>query len=178
MILTYGRESLEDSSSTSSLDADFGPAPPTHSSVTPSKLVQPSEADKYTSDERVQDKASGRVERDAWMTMPPTQDDLSSRLDPTKLRARKFNTGRGAAAVAGSSSGKDAASVWTETPEQKRKRLADEVMGVAGKGEDGNRRPAPGKHGRKSGERDDAEKRKTVKRIQEHTVSATVNFSY
>jgi len=49
-------------------------------------------------------------------------------MDPTKQRARKFNTGKGAKGPAGPG-GMD--SSWTETPEQKRKRLADEVMGVA-----------------------------------------------
>jgi hypothetical protein len=58
------------------------------------------------------------------MTMPPTQDDLAARLDPTKQRARKFNTGKSAGGGGGMSS------AWTETPEQKLKRLQDEAMGI------------------------------------------------
>lgn len=60
--------------------------------------------------------------------MPPKQDDLAARLDPTKQRPRAFNTGKGARGpnVVG-----DDSSAWNETPEQKQKRLADEMMGVA-----------------------------------------------
>lgn len=71
-----------------------------------------------------------KVRRDEWMTMPPTQDDLAARMDPSKIRARGFNTGKGARARA-AGDGNDGSSTWHETPEQKRKRLADEVMGVA-----------------------------------------------
>jgi len=69
-----------------------------------------------------------KTTRDEWMMIPPKQDDLAARMDPTKQRARKFNTGKGAKGPAGPG-GMD--SSWTETPDQKRKRLADEVMGVA-----------------------------------------------
>jgi hypothetical protein len=58
------------------------------------------------------------------MTMPPTQDDLAARMDPTKTRARKFNSGKSAGTTGGMSS------AWTETPEQKLKRLQDEAMGI------------------------------------------------
>lgn len=64
--------------------------------------------------------------RDDWMTMPPKQDDLSARMDPTKIRARGFNSGKGA--QSGKTNGPD--TLWTETPEQKRKRLQDEVLGI------------------------------------------------
>ena len=57
--------------------------------------------------------------------MPPTQDDLAARMDPTKMRARKFNSGKSAASSGGMSS------AWTETPEQKLKRLQDEAMGIS-----------------------------------------------
>lgn len=63
--------------------------------------------------------------RDEWMTMPPTQDDLAARMDPTKQRAKGFNTGKSANS---SSSGPSA--MWTETPEERRKRLENEVMGI------------------------------------------------
>lgn len=59
------------------------------------------------------------------MTLPPTQDDLAARMDPTKMRARKFNTGKSAGNAGGMSS------AWTETPEQKLKRLQDEALGIA-----------------------------------------------
>jgi hypothetical protein len=67
------------------------------------------------------------VQRDSWMTMPPTQDDLAARMDPTKMRARKFNTGKSTA----NSGGAAGMNIWTETPEQKLKRLQDEAMGIS-----------------------------------------------
>ncbi|KIW65851.1 hypothetical protein PV04_08071 [Phialophora macrospora] len=67
--------------------------------------------------------------RDEWMTTAPSNGDWSSRVDPTKLRSRKFNTGRGAKAPsrAGETGGD---SSWHETPEQKQERLKREVMGI------------------------------------------------
>ncbi len=44
-------------------------------------------------------------------------------MDPTKLRARGFNKG-------GSSAGGDH-DLWDETPEQKRKRLENEILGIS-----------------------------------------------
>ena len=70
--------------------------------------------------------------------MPPKQDDLAARMDPTKQRPRGFNTGRGARAP--SALGDDS-SAWHETPEQKQKRLADEMMGVAKASSVGPQRP-------------------------------------
>lgn len=61
------------------------------------------------------------------MMMPPKQDDLAARMDPSKQRARGFNTGKGAK---GPSAQDDDSSTWSETPEQKQKRLQDEMMGV------------------------------------------------
>ena len=63
------------------------------------------------------------------MLAPPNKDDWTSRVDPTKLKSRAFNTAKGAKAQSRPSptTGPD---VWNETPEQKRKRLEDQVMGV------------------------------------------------
>ncbi|EEP76605.1 predicted protein [Uncinocarpus reesii 1704] len=77
------------------------------------------------------------TKRDDWMLRPPEQLDLSSRVDPTKLRNRKFNTGRAANAP----TGKSMASTWTETAEQKRKRLENEVMGIQAPASSGAPRP-------------------------------------
>lgn len=115
------RHDAEDSDSS---DDEFGPAPP------------PAGADigSYDDDRPVKSafdtdagfaEAPKRIQRDDWMTMPPTQDDLAARLDPTKQRARKFNTGKSAGGGGGMSS------AWTETPEQKLKRLQDEAMGIS-----------------------------------------------
>ena len=105
--------------------------------------------------------------------MPPTQDDLSARFDPTKLRARKFNTGRGTT-TAGASSDRGASSLWTETPEQKRKRLADEVMGVQSKDEMNGKRmeSAAGKKNvaGRGGEEDNGQRREIAEKIKTHAV--------
>ncbi|RMZ85282.1 hypothetical protein DV738_g178, partial [Chaetothyriales sp. CBS 135597] len=58
--------------------------------------------------------------RDEWMTMAPTSSDWSARIDPTKLKNRKFATGSKAGGGGASSS---AAAAWHETPEQKQARL-------------------------------------------------------
>ncbi len=72
--------------------------------------------------------APEKLRRDDWMTMPPKQDDLAARMDPTKQRARAFNTGKGAKAP---NMADDSSSAWNETPEQRQKRLRDEMMGVS-----------------------------------------------
>ena len=61
------------------------------------------------------------------MLVPPSSDDWSSRVDPTKLKNRKFNTGKGAKAPAAD---KGDRGVWTETAEEKQARLRREVMGI------------------------------------------------
>ncbi|GAB1198239.1 hypothetical protein APSETT444_007552 [Aspergillus pseudonomiae] len=68
-----------------------------------------------------------RSQRDEWMVLPPDSTGRASRVDPTKLRSRKFQSGR--SAPSSQSGGID--SSWTETPEEKIKRLQDKVMGVS-----------------------------------------------
>jgi hypothetical protein len=111
----------EDDSDSS--DDDFGPAPPPvganvtfHDDASIGKSAFDTEP-RFTEQPK-------RAQRDDWMTMPPTQDDLAARMDPTKMRARKFNTGKS------SGSGGGMSSAWTETPEEKLKRLQDEAMGI------------------------------------------------
>lgn len=66
-------------------------------------------------------------QRDSWMLAPPEASGYSER-DPTKMRNRKF------ASKPASSSGPSAVStIWTETPEEKLKRLQDSVLGRADK---------------------------------------------
>ncbi|KAL9637150.1 MAG: hypothetical protein Q9164_002386, partial [Protoblastenia rupestris] len=66
-----------------------------------------------------------------WMLLPPSTSDWGSRIDPTKLKNRKFNTGKGSKAPSQKNGGGGAGidSTWLETPEQKRQRLEDEVLG-------------------------------------------------
>ncbi|KZF26052.1 hypothetical protein L228DRAFT_235167 [Xylona heveae TC161] len=99
-----------------------------------------------------------KPQRDEWMMLLPSGDDWSSRVDPTKLRNRKFNTGKGARAPQEKSGG--IGSVWTETPEQKRKRLENEVMGVS--------KPASQGGSRSSENILSTEDKEAAKRIQEY----------
>ncbi|KAK4040081.1 hypothetical protein C8A01DRAFT_35955 [Parachaetomium inaequale] len=65
--------------------------------------------------------------RDDWMLAPPTSSGPRA-PDPTKLKARKFASGpRAATSADGKPSG--ISSIWTETPEEKIRRLANAVLG-------------------------------------------------
>lgn len=111
-----------------SSDDDFGPAPPpaggSHSAYDDDYQSRPT-VSAFDTDPQFNEE-NKKVQRDSWMTMPPTQDDLA-RMDPTKMRARKFNTGKSA----GGGGGGGGMGIWTETPEQKLKRLQDEAMGIS-----------------------------------------------
>ncbi|THH10589.1 hypothetical protein EW145_g1231 [Phellinidium pouzarii] len=62
--------------------------------------------------------------RDEWMLVPPSSSDILGRLsDPTKLKARQFSRGAGAASRSAPNN------LWTETPAERQQRIADEVSG-------------------------------------------------
>ena len=109
-----------------------------------------------------------RPQREDWMLQPPKQEDWSTRVDPTKLRNRKFNTGKGSKAPNQQSSVDSR--LWTETPEQKRQRLEDEVMGITQRATDDQ---TASKKKKKNPDRDEA----TVRKIKEYTVRLVV-FAY
>ncbi|KAL2365752.1 hypothetical protein RJZ56_001353 [Blastomyces dermatitidis] len=115
----FGKE--EDSgSSGSESDDDYGPSlPPT--TDTALTVV----ADKEENQRNLNEEKPGAAQRDDWMLHPPEHGDWSSRVDPTKIRNRKFNMGRSAVPKTSSGIG-----TWTETAEDKRKRLEAEVLGV------------------------------------------------
>lgn len=112
----------DDSDSEDSSDDDFGPAMPTKSDASTdnssmnAKGAQPETSSASTS--------VTQSKRDEWMTLAPTSGDWSQRVDPTKLKNRKFNTGKSGGT---SNAGGDA---WHETPEQKQARLQREVLGI------------------------------------------------
>ena len=116
----------EPNADSSDSDDDFGPSLP----PPPGSKGQETERkrQKALAEAEAAREATKKPQREEWMLLPPKQDDWSARADPTKLKNRKFNTGKGAKAPAQSSGGENA--LWTETPEQKRQRLEDEVMGV------------------------------------------------
>jgi hypothetical protein len=68
--------------------------------------------------------------REAWMTMAPTSGDWASRPpDPTKLKARKFNSTKPRSRGAAAGSGTGGEGSWNETPEEKAERLRRQVLG-------------------------------------------------
>lgn len=107
-------------------DDGFGPALP------PEDAGENAHEDDHSEARQTQREPTpeAKIQRDAWMTMAPQQDDLAARMDPTRQRPRGFNTGKGAKGPA--ASGTDA-TAWHETAEQKQKRLADEMMGISSK---------------------------------------------
>ena len=113
-------------SSDSSDDDDYGPSlPPAPGSA--AALVAERRAQQER--ERMRSEAlaeSARPRRAEWMLAPPSDSDWTSRVDPTKLKNRKFASGKGSKAPAEKSG---VSAIWTETPEEKRQRLEDEVLG-------------------------------------------------
>ncbi|KIV77217.1 hypothetical protein PV11_09032 [Exophiala sideris] len=111
----------QDEGESSDDDDDFGPSLPsaTDAAKTSSNGLQaPPDSTR----------APAPAQRDEWMTLAPTSGDWSTRVDPTKLKNRKFNTGRGSKAPPKPPSGGDQS--WHETPEEKQARLKREVMGI------------------------------------------------
>jgi hypothetical protein len=98
------------------------------------------------------------------MIVPPKSEDWASKVDPTKIKNRKFQTGKGAKAP---QRGGGENTLWTETPEQKRQRLEDEVMGRKGLATQGQ-----GTSG--TNIREEREKQETARRIREYNVSGSI----
>ncbi|MCJ1380813.1 hypothetical protein MMC17_003922 [Xylographa soralifera] len=137
-------------------DDDIGPAlPPSPGHYDPEVEILRS---KEAADEESARQAASKPRREEWMLVPPKQDDWSARIDPTKLKNRKFNTGKGAKGPAQKGGGDN--TLWTETPEEKLKRLEDEVMGV--------KRPAHLDQDSHKSARSHAEARETERRIREY----------
>ena len=115
-----------DDSSSSDDDDDYGPSLPSANATKPQ--IGPSLPPSAAEDDTPQ--------RDEWMLAPPTGGAFTE-ADPTKIRARKFASGKpgkGAPSV----SSKQPSSIWTETPEEKLRRLQDSVLGrTGGEGRDG-----------------------------------------
>lgn len=110
-----------------SSDDDYGPSlPPAPGSAAAAAQTSALRARETARATATAAESSSAPKRADWMLVPPTSDDWTSRVDPTKLKTRKFASGKGAKAP-GEKSGISA--IWTETPEEKRQRLEDEVLG-------------------------------------------------
>ncbi|KAI1815217.1 hypothetical protein GGS20DRAFT_354706 [Poronia punctata] len=112
-------DSDSDSDSEDDDDDDYGPALPTATS----HLTRQARALEAAAAAEAAALAAG-PKRDDWMLLPPTS---NSGPDPTKLKARKFNSGP--RHNPNDNGGGEISSIWTETPEQKRKRLENAVLG-------------------------------------------------
>lgn len=98
------------------------------------------------------------------MIVPPKDSDWTTRVDPTKIRARKFQSGKGAKAP--NRSGGDM-TLWTETPAEKQKRLNDEVLGLRNPATEASNDQPTG---------NSAEAEETARRIREYNVSTAWNM--
>ncbi|EPE10089.1 hypothetical protein F503_05184 [Ophiostoma piceae UAMH 11346] len=130
----HQNHNTSDHSDPDSDDSDYGPALPKAGDQ-----ARASELDDNSLEEEsaaFDPSAAAPSLRDDWMLAPPSDNSIAAlAADPTKIRSRKFATGRAAAAGqarAGSGgAGSAIGSLWTETLEQKQKRLADTVLGRA-----------------------------------------------
>ncbi|RKF56697.1 hypothetical protein OnM2_079012 [Erysiphe neolycopersici] len=110
-------------------DDDYGPSLPSfhgsiaYSSVSSKETIK---EQSYNSQNNERLDSTSKLKRAEWMLTPPSSSDLTTRVDPTKLKSRKFTSGRGTKRPAEASG---ISTIWTETPEEKRQRLEDEVLG-------------------------------------------------
>lgn len=145
--------------SDSSDDDDYGPSlPPPPGSYAETQMLAER---KETSALEAKATAKAGPKRDDWMLVPPSDSSWGDRVDPTKLKNRKFQSGKGSKAPIEKSGGISA--IWTETPEQKRKRLEDEVLGrseAALNSKSASSKPGAGRMSK--------EEEATAKRIQEY----------
>ncbi|CEJ56720.1 hypothetical protein PMG11_02919 [Penicillium brasilianum] len=110
-----------DSDGDSDSDDDFGPGlPPSLGGA------QPTQQTTVHSTPHISQTQKKENQRDEWMLKPPSSSDWTSKIDPTQLRNRKFQTGKSARAPGS----KQVDATWVETPEERMRRLQDEVMGV------------------------------------------------
>ncbi|ESZ93641.1 hypothetical protein SBOR_5946 [Sclerotinia borealis F-4128] len=111
--------------SDSDSDSDYGPAlPPAEGSAAAIALESQRAREAQAAVAKLNEPV--KPQRPDWMLAPPTSSDWTSKIDPTKLKARKFAGGKGAKAPAEKTG---VSAIWTETPEEKRQRVEDAVLG-------------------------------------------------
>lgn len=131
--------SAEDSETDS--DDDFGPSlpPPEGASIDQAQSLN----NLRSSTSPKHDTKQPDTQRDQWMLHPPEQSDWASKIDPTQLRNRKFQTGKSARTA----TSKQADSSWVETAEERMRRLGDQVMGVGTSSNNSNQPSSKSKAG-------------------------------
>jgi Protein of unknown function (DUF3752) len=155
-------QSPERDSDSGSADDDFGPSLPTGTSQKAGISTDELETVSATS---TQARAPATNQRDEWMIVPPSSGDWSERVDPTKLKNRKFNTGKGSKGPA-QNVDKESNASWTETPDEKRARLQREMMGIK---DISATQGSP---------KDDPKARENARKLREYNVSLMPQVSY
>lgn len=113
-------------------DSDVGPLPAPSTGPAPALSAAEEfrlrEQRKQEEEEEERRLAGQKPKREAWMTVPPSALDALAHRDPTKITKTGFNQNsrRGAGT---SKASEDGLSLWTETPEERAKRVDEEVMG-------------------------------------------------
>jgi hypothetical protein len=113
-------------------DSDVGPLPAPNiasgSTLSAAEEFRLLERQKQEAEEEQQRLAGQKPKREAWMTVPPSALDALAHRDPTKITKTGFsqNSRRGAGAEKATEDGR---SLWTETPQERAKRLEEEVSG-------------------------------------------------
>ncbi|TFB07056.1 hypothetical protein CCMA1212_000779 [Trichoderma ghanense] len=105
-----------ESSDSDSDDDSFGPSLPTS---TTRRQIGPSLPPSLEDD---------APKRDEWMLAPPPSSNTFSERDTTRIRARKFASKPSSTPSSANTAG-GGPSIWTETPEEKLRRLQDSVLG-------------------------------------------------
>ena len=140
-----------------SSDDDYGPSLPPAPGSAAAALLQQRAQDEQRALVSAERAEAAKPQRADWMLAPPSDSDWTSRVDPTKLKNRKFASGKGSKAPAEKSG---VSAIWTETPEEKRQRLEDEVLGRKDKGASSS--------AKSRGTEDSREDRETARRIKEY----------
>ena len=146
--------------SDSDSDDDYGPSLPPPPGSAAAYAAEAELAQEVETARQAARSEPAKPQRAEWMLAPPSGADWGSRVDPTKLKNRKFASGKGAKGPAEKSV---ISAIWTETPVQKRQRLEDEVLGRKDAANSSNPNA-----GREEGGRD-REAEETARRIREYT---------
>jgi hypothetical protein len=155
-------QSPERDTDSSGGDDDFGPSLPTGTSQ---KAGISTGEPETVSAAALQATAPTKGQRDEWMIVPPSSGDWSERVDPTKLKNRKFNTGKGSKGPA-QTVHKESNASWTETAEEKKARLHREMMGI---------KDVSAVQG---SPKDDPKVRENARKLREYNVSLMPQASY